>query len=64
MGDLGSIPGLGRSPGEGNEPTLLFLPGELHGQYSSWGHKVLDMTKQLAFSHVGLVSCNFSEYIY
>ena len=27
MGDLGSIPGLGRSPGEGNgKPTPVFLP--------------------------------------
>ena len=32
-GDLGSIPGLGRSPGEGNgNPSLVFLPGEFHGQ--------------------------------
>ena len=31
-GDLGSIPGLGRSPGEahGNLPTLVFLPEEFH----------------------------------
>ena len=26
-GDLGSIPGLGRSPGQG-QPTQVFLPGE------------------------------------
>ena len=26
-----SIPGLGRSPGEGNGPTPVFLPGEFHG---------------------------------
>ena len=43
-GDLGSIPGLGRSPGEGNGPTPVFLPGESHGQrslegYSPWDHK-------------------------
>ena len=63
-GDLGSIPGLGRSPGEGNESTPLFLPGEFHGQYSPWGCKELDTIKQLTLSHVGLVSCNFSEYIY
>ena len=30
--DLGSISGLGRSPGEGNgNPTPIFLPGEFHG---------------------------------
>ena len=29
VGDLGSIPGLGRSPGEGNGyPTPVFWPGE------------------------------------
>ena len=27
VGDLGSIPGLGRSPG-GGQPTGVFLPGE------------------------------------
>ena len=30
-GGLGSIPGLGRSPGEGNP---VFLSGEFHGQSS------------------------------
>ena len=29
VGDLGSIPGLGRSPGEAN--GYLLLPGDLHG---------------------------------
>ena len=44
-GDLGSIPGLGRSPREGNTgPTPVFWPGKFHGQrslagYSSWGCK-------------------------
>ena len=34
-GDLGSIPGSGRSPGEGHgSPTPVFLPGESHGQRS------------------------------
>ena len=34
MGDLGLVPGSGRSPGEGNGglPTPVFLPGEFHGQ--------------------------------
>ena len=32
MGDLGSIPGSGRSPGEGKwQPTPVLLPGESHG---------------------------------
>ena len=48
-GDLGSIPGLGRSPGEG-KGYPLFWPGELHGLYSPWGHKELDTTEQLSLS--------------
>ena len=51
-GDLGSIPKLGIGPGEGNGylSTLVFLPGESHGQrslagYSPWGHKQSDMTE-------------------
>ena len=50
VGDLGSIPGLGRSPGEGNSYPLQYsclgnsmdravLPG-----YNPWGHKEWDMT--------------------
>jgi len=34
-GDLGSIPWLGRSPGEGNgHPTPVLLPGKFNGQRS------------------------------
>ena len=50
-GDPGSIPGLGRSPGEGKGySTPVFLPGESHGQrslagYNPWGYKELDMTE-------------------
>ena len=53
-GDLGSIPGLGRSPGAGNgrQPTLVFLLGESQGQrcllgYSPWGRREWDMTERL-----------------
>ena len=50
-GDLGSIPGLGGSPGEGNSyPTPVFWPGEFHGLYSPWGHTESDTTKQLSTS--------------
>ena len=52
--DLGFILASGRSPGEGNGPSLIliFLSGEFHGQrslagYSPWGHKELDMTEPL-----------------
>ena len=46
-GDLGSIPGLGRYPGEGNGNALpVFLPGISHEQrsligYSTWDCKEL-----------------------
>ena len=49
-GDTGSIPGLGKSPGEGAwQPTPVFLPGESHGQrslvgFSLWGRKESDTT--------------------
>ena len=37
--DVGLVPGLGRSPGEGKcQPTLVFLPGESHGQRSLVGY--------------------------
>ena len=49
VGDLGSIPGLGRSPGEGKRlPTPVFWPGEFHGLYSPWGHKESDTTERLS----------------
>ena len=51
VGDLGSIPGLGSSPGERKDSsTPVSWPGELHGLYSPWDHKELDMT-ELSLSH-------------
>ena len=45
-GDLGSVPRLGRSPGEGERlPIPVFLPGEFHGLYSPWGLKESDTTE-------------------
>ena len=39
IGDVGLIPGLGRSPGGGHgNPTPLFLPGESHRQRSLVGY--------------------------
>ena len=53
-GDVGSIPGSRRSPGEGNgnPPPPIFLPGKSHGHrslvgYSPGGHKESDMTEGL-----------------
>ena len=49
--DLGLIPASGRSPGRRKwQLTLVFLPGESHGQrslvgYSPQGHKELDTTE-------------------
>ena len=54
-GDLGSIAGLGRSPGEGNgNPTPVLLPGKSHGWrslmgYSPWGREESDTTERLHF---------------
>ena len=54
VGDLGSIPGLGSSPGgrHGN-PLQYSCLGNPHGLRgivgcSSWGHKELDMTEHLS----------------
>ena len=45
-GDLGLIPGLGRSPGEGKGYPLQYSGLENSiGLYSQWGHKELDMTE-------------------
>ena len=49
MGDLGSIPGLGRSPGEGKGYPLQYS-GPDKSMYSPWGRKELDMTEQLSLS--------------
>ena len=51
LGDLGSIPGLGRSPGGGHDNLLQYScldnrmdRGSLAG-YSPWGHKESDTTE-------------------
>ena len=49
-GDMGLIPGSGRSPEGGNgNSTPVFLPGESHRQrrlagHSAWGHNEADTT--------------------
>ena len=53
-GDLGLIPGLGRTPGGGQGNPLQYSCLENpHGwrslvDYSPWGHKELDVTEQLS----------------
>ena len=60
-GDPGSIPGSGRSPGEGNgQPTPVFLPGKSPGRrslvaYSPRGHKEWDTTERLHFTFNGVI---------
>ena len=48
-GDLGSIPGLGRSPGEGNGNPLQYscLENSMDRNYGQWGRKESDTTEQL-----------------
>ena len=45
-GDMGSIPRLGRSPGEANGyPTPVFLPGQFQGQRRLVGYIVHGIEK-------------------
>ena len=63
VGDEGLIPGLRRSPGEGNGNPLLYSclenpmdTGAWQATYSPWDHKELDMTEwliHLLSVHVG-----------
>ena len=49
VGDLGSIPELGRYPWRREQlPTPVFWPGEFHELYSPWGHKESDTTEWLS----------------
>ena len=53
-GDLGSIPELGISSGEGNGTPLQYSCLETHGRrsvvgYTPWGHKESHKTEQLHF---------------
>ena len=57
-GDLGSVFGLGRSPGEGNGYPLQYSCLETsHGQrslayYSLWGREELDITERLTLIYM------------
>ena len=58
-GDLGSIPGLGRSPGEGKGYLLQYSDLENSTDYSPRGCKELDTTEQFSLTQsqasVGMV---------
>ena len=60
VGGLGSIPGWGRSPGEGKGYPLQYSGQENwrigvqeNGLYGPWGHKESDMTERLSLSLSG-----------
>ena len=50
VGDVGSIPGLGRSLGEGKGYSLQYSGLENSMDYSPWGHKGSDTTERLSLS--------------
>ena len=53
-GDVGLIPGLGRSPGEGNGNTVQYsclenpMDRGAWWAYSSWGHRESDTTERMS----------------
>ena len=54
VGDLRSVPGLGRFPRRKDRlPTPVVWPGEFHGLYSPWGLKESDRTERLSLSYLG-----------
>ena len=62
-GDVGSVPGVGRSPGEGNGNPLQYscLENPMDGgagqvTYSPWGHKESDATEQQSAHRVRIHS--------
>ena len=46
--DTGSIPGLGRSPGEGKDYPLQYSGLEKSMDYSAWGLKESDTSEQFS----------------
>ena len=65
-GDLGLIPGLGRSPGEGNGSHTSILAWRIlwteePGGLSPWGLKESDMTERLSTGHR---MCNMKSEFY
>ena len=64
-GDMGSIPGTGRSPGEGNGNHPNFIAWKIPwteepGGLYPWGHKELDMTEH---AHIEFLKVNPFNYI-
>ena len=65
--DLGSIPGLGRSHGEGNSNPIQYSCLEKSQRslvgYSPWGCKESDMTERLLFFYVCVCVCVIYIYV-
>ena len=55
-GDLGLIPGLGRSPGEGKGYPLQYS-GLENSMDSPWGRKESDTTERLSLSNFLKIMC-------
>ena len=67
-GDPGLIPGLGRSPGEGNGSPLqdycLENPMDRGAWYRPWGRKESDTTEQLHFTSLrSQAACRHKPYL-
>ena len=60
-GELGSIPGLGRSPGEGKGYTLQYS-GLENSMDSPWGHKESDTTERLSLHYLYFIH-SVDEYL-
>ena len=56
-GDLGSIPGLGKSVEKGRLCPPEFWPGEFHGLYSPWDRKESDTAGRLSLSLLNGLQC-------
>ena len=65
--NVGSIPGLGRSSGEGNgNPIPVFLPGESHRQTAWWaaGHvaTAVFVVVVQSLGHIGLFATHGQQH--
>ena len=61
VGELGSIPGLGRSPGEGKGYPFQYS-GLENSMGSPWGRKESDMTERLSLLTTRIDSVFFLSY--